>query len=377
LLHALEAVHAGGIVHRDVKPENLFLVDRSGRDFVKVLDFGISKSLRASDDENEPPRLTQTGMVLGTPLYMSPEQARGDDTLDHRVDIYALGVIMYEAATGRVPFAGNNYLSVISQVLNEEPKHVRELVPELSEEFEAIVARTMEKDRNERYATAKDLLADVTALLDDPTWSTERAKITGPRRKALQRKIPGIRLPVWIGAIALVITAVVVTVMLAMGGPPSKPQANNQNTPPPPPPAPDAAVAVLPAIDAPPPEAETVKVRFETAPPGAMIVGEDDGVTICDKTPCAYPLILKNEDYKLIASFAGYDDRKFKVNAVVMKAKDDPVMKVSLNKAVGRAPQTVPHKDPKGSGTTDNSSQKTNGEVGRNPYKDGSTIKSP
>ncbi len=86
-----------------------------------MLDFGISKSLRASSEEEEQPRLTQTGMVLGTPLYMSPEQARGDDDLDHRVDVYALGVIMYEASTGRVPFVGNNYLSVISQVLNETP----------------------------------------------------------------------------------------------------------------------------------------------------------------------------------------------------------------------------------------------------------------
>jgi serine/threonine-protein kinase len=370
---ALAAAHDKGIVHRDIKPENVFLLKRKEQDFVKVLDFGISKSLRASDDENEPPRLTQTGMVLGTPLYMSPEQARGDDDLDHRVDIYALGVIMYESATGHVPFVGNNYLSVISQVLNEDPKPLRELVPELSEEFEAIVSRTMAKDRNERYASAKDLLGDINSLIDDPTRSTERAKITGPRRKALQRKVGGIKLPVWIGAIALVITAVVVTVMFAMGGPPSKPQANNQNTPPPPP-APDAPPAVTP-IDALPPEAETVTVQFETLPPGATIVGEDDGVTICDKTPCKYPLILKNEDYKLIASFGGYDDRKFKVNAVVMKAKDNPVMKVSLNKAVGREPKIIPHKDPKGSGATDNSSQKTNGEVGRNPYKDGSTIK--
>jgi len=373
---ALAAAHDKGIVHRDIKPENLFLLKRKELDFVKVVDFGISKSLRASDDENEPPRLTQTGMVLGTPLYMSPEQARGDDDLDHRVDVYALGVIMYEAATGRVPFAGGNYLSVISQVLNEEPKPLRELVPELSEEFEAIVARTMAKDRNERYANAKALLNDLTALLDDPTRSTERAKITGPRRKALQRKVPGIKVPVWIAAIALTVAAVVVIVTFTMGGPPAKPQTGSGSGTAVATVTPDAAPVVTPP-DAPPPEAPTVKVRFETVPPGATIVGEDDGVTICDKTPCTNPLILKNEDYKLIASYNGYDDRKFKVNAVVMKAKDNPVTKVTLQKAVGRAPQVVPHKDPKGSGTTDNSSQKTNGEVGRNPYKDGSTIKSP
>ncbi len=181
---ALAAAHAKDVVHRDIKPENLFLLkDRKDEDFVKVVDFGISKSLRASDDENEPPRLTQTGMVLGTPLYMSPEQARGDETCDHRVDIYALGVIMYEAATGRVPFAGNNYLSVISQVLNEHPKPLRELRPELSEEFENIVLKAMEKDRRDRYASAAELQADLTALIDDPTRSSERAKITGPRRR--------------------------------------------------------------------------------------------------------------------------------------------------------------------------------------------------
>ncbi|MEP6863658.1 MAG: serine/threonine-protein kinase, partial [Deltaproteobacteria bacterium] len=87
---ALAAAHAKGIVHRDIKPENLFLLQRNNADFVKVVDFGISKSLRASTEEEAAQRLTQTGMVLGTPLYMSPEQARGDEDLDHRVDIYAL-----------------------------------------------------------------------------------------------------------------------------------------------------------------------------------------------------------------------------------------------------------------------------------------------
>src|SRR4029078_7832439 len=124
------------------------------------VDFGISKSLRTSDVE-EQPRLTQTGMVLGTPLYMSPEQARGDDELDARVDVYALGVIMYEAATGKVPFVGNNYLSVISQVLNEDPRPRRALRPDASEEFEALVMRAMAKHRPERYASASDLLTDL------------------------------------------------------------------------------------------------------------------------------------------------------------------------------------------------------------------------
>ncbi|HEU5060263.1 MAG TPA: serine/threonine-protein kinase, partial [Kofleriaceae bacterium] len=84
---ALGAAHKKGIVHRDVKPENVFLLTRNDQDYVKVVDFGISKSLRP-EDGSDSPRLTQTGMVLGTPLYMSPEQARGDEQLDHRIDIY-------------------------------------------------------------------------------------------------------------------------------------------------------------------------------------------------------------------------------------------------------------------------------------------------
>ena len=234
---ALAAAHAKGIVHRDIKPENLFLLRRKDQDFVKVVDFGISKSLRASDEAEEPPRLTQTGMVLGTPLYMSPEQARGDDELDARVDIYALGVIMYEAVTGRVPFIGNNYLSVISQVLNEEPKPPRAIVPELSEEFEAIVMRAMDKERSARYATANDLLADITALLDDPTRSTERAKITGPRRKAPRSKSP-LKIAIWVAVVSVVIYAVVTTVVMLFGGPEVIKERRASVTPPPPPPPP-------------------------------------------------------------------------------------------------------------------------------------------
>ena len=126
---------------------------------------------------------------------------------------------MYEAATGRVPFVGNNYLSVISQVLNEEPRGLRDQRPELSEEFEAIVMRAMEKERGARYTSAHELLTDVTALLDDPTRSTERAKITGPRRKlGRARSKSPLKIAVWIALVAVVISAVVTTVVMLFGG---------------------------------------------------------------------------------------------------------------------------------------------------------------
>jgi tRNA A-37 threonylcarbamoyl transferase component Bud32 len=167
---ALGAAHAKGIYHRDVKPENVYLVQRSDTDFVKVVDFGISKAVKQGAQGDEGPesyRLTHTGLLLGTPLYMSPEQARGDEDLDHRVDIWALGVMMYECLTGEVPFRANNYLGIISQVLThavEPPSKVR---PELGipEAVEAVVMRAMEKDRTRRYAAMADLERDLERLL--------------------------------------------------------------------------------------------------------------------------------------------------------------------------------------------------------------------
>jgi serine/threonine protein kinase len=165
---ALGAAHAKGIFHRDVKPENIYLVQRGDADFVKVVDFGISKAVKPGGDEGaETYRLTHTGLLLGTPLYMSPEQARGSEDLDHRVDIWALGVLLYECLTGEVPFRANNYLQIISQVLTHEPVPPSQLRPELGipGAVEAVVMRAMEKDRARRYQTMAELERDLERLL--------------------------------------------------------------------------------------------------------------------------------------------------------------------------------------------------------------------
>ena len=165
---ALGAAHAKGIFHRDVKPENIYLVQRGDADFVKVVDFGISKAVKPGGDEGgEGYRLTHTGLLLGTPLYMSPEQARGEEDLDHRVDIWALGVLLYECLTGEVPFRANNYLGIISQVLTHEPTPPSKLRPELgiSDAVEAVVMRAMAKDRARRYQTMAELERDLERLL--------------------------------------------------------------------------------------------------------------------------------------------------------------------------------------------------------------------
>jgi serine/threonine protein kinase len=358
---ALAAAHAKGIVHRDIKPENLFLLRRKDQDFVKVVDFGISKSVRVSDEPEEQPRLTQTGMVLGTPLYMSPEQARGDDELDARVDIYALGVIMYEATTGRVPFLGNNYLSVISQVLNEDPRPLRELRPELSEEFEGVVLRAMAKDRDERYASATELLNDVTALLEDPQRSTERAKITGPRKKPARSKSP-LKIAVWVALIAVVIAAVVTTVVMLFGGSQEVKKLAESRIPPPPPVAVDAAVAA-PEIDA-APEAETLEVTIVSDPPRATI--QVDGIER-GPAPVTLPLVVHDHFTEIVASAPGYEDKTITVNTYVDKYKLYTIKLKKAAKGTPPRPKSPADKKPPVE-PRDKPVNKTGGELNGNPF---------
>ncbi len=153
---ALQAAHERGIVHRDLKPENVMLVRKGGRELVKVLDFGISKVRSA---EAEQVRVTRTGQLVGTPLYMSPEQARGEKDVDHRADIYALGVMLYEMLTGSPPFDGANYFQLLWKHGNEQPESPRARNPEadISEALEAVILRAMAKDPSERFQSMADL----------------------------------------------------------------------------------------------------------------------------------------------------------------------------------------------------------------------------
>jgi serine/threonine-protein kinase len=164
---ALSAAHAKGIVHRDVKPENIYLVRRGEVDFVKVVDFGVSKAVHAREDGPDWQRLTRTGTVLGTPLYMSPEQARGGEDVDLRADIWSAGLMLYECLTGEVPFRANNYLGVISQVITQETVPPSQLRPELGipAAVDRVVMRALEKDRDRRYQQMAEFEHDIERLL--------------------------------------------------------------------------------------------------------------------------------------------------------------------------------------------------------------------
>ena len=174
-LSALGVAHQHGVVHRDLKPDNLYLTRVPGAvPRVKILDFGISKVTDPSRPED---RMTCTGAVLGTPYYMAPEQARGDRDVDHRLDLYALGVILYEAVTGQVPFTGDNYNQLLLKILTEKFPTPRQLDPTLPEALEAIILRALERDRTERYQTAQEMYDDIVPLLDGDARA--RLGITG------------------------------------------------------------------------------------------------------------------------------------------------------------------------------------------------------
>ena len=170
IARALDAAHDKGIVHRDLKPENVFLLDRDGRtDFVKIVDFGIAKVAPPPGKTNEP-RLTRAGSVFGTPEYMAPEQAAGRSDTDGRVDIYALGVILYEMICGRVPHRGDSMVRTLAmQMLDpiEPPSRVR---PDLAIDpaLEAVVLHALAKKREQRYQTMGALLEALEAVLPPP-----------------------------------------------------------------------------------------------------------------------------------------------------------------------------------------------------------------
>jgi serine/threonine-protein kinase len=143
----LAAAHAAGVVHRDVKPENVFLTGEPDKPIAKLLDFGISKIAEGDGD-----KLTRTGLVMGTPSYMPPEQARGTK-VDHRADVYGVGAILYRALTGRLPFSGDDPTAVLAAVLTKEPERPRAVEPSVPEGLELIIEHAMAKDRERRYPT--------------------------------------------------------------------------------------------------------------------------------------------------------------------------------------------------------------------------------
>jgi serine/threonine protein kinase len=166
MARALVAAHGKGIVHRDLKPENVFLTEREGRpDFVKIVDFGIAKVAPQDGKTDVGPRLTRQGTVFGTPEYMAPEQAAGRSDTDHRVDIYALGTILYEMLVGKVPHKGQSMVQTVAMQMLDPviPPSQRRPDVKVPPELEAVIMKALQKKREDRY----DAMSDLQAALDD------------------------------------------------------------------------------------------------------------------------------------------------------------------------------------------------------------------
>jgi serine/threonine protein kinase len=186
VLRGLEAAHARGVVHRDLKPENVFITPRQGDDdAVKLLDFGIARMCQEGIAEEQ--RLTRDGAVMGTPLYMAPEQLKGARDVDARADLYAVGVMLYEMLSGHPPYNGETFGAIAHQVLDGKPRPLAEAAPVVDAVLESLVMRAFAANRDRRFASANELRGALERhRIDEPVGGAPASPYLTPRASQLR-----------------------------------------------------------------------------------------------------------------------------------------------------------------------------------------------
>ena len=309
---ALGATHRKGIVHRDMKPENIFLTFRDRPDFVKIVDFGIAK-MSDIETEGAPGRkLTKTGMIFGTPEYMSPEQAAGKD-FDHRVDVYALGIILYECLAGRVPFVGDTFMGILTQHLFEQPPPIEEINPNGAPpvQIQSVIARALAKDPDHRYQSMDALreaielaqrgeLSEATVAGPSPSRAPILLQRTNtPESASLQPATLPIKRSPLKAIVAVAAVALLGVVGWAMFSSEPEPAPGSVAVTDAPAKQPTAASGSSPAVTDSTTLPTAVPVRVITEPAGAVVsvVGQELG---CEPSPCEF-VAKRNESIVLLA----------------------------------------------------------------------------
>jgi serine/threonine-protein kinase len=313
---ALGAAHKKGIVHRDLKPDNLYITinpHEAGRELIKVLDFGIAKLQQQGQGDSV---RTRTGTLMGTPIYMSPEQCRGTRSVDHRSDIYSLGVILYEMLIGQPPFVSEGFGDLINMHLNVPPPSPRQTRPEIPDALDALVLKMLAKNPEDRYADMTALLGSLKLtggskftvvgsspdILSAPTRPQD-ATTEPPRqvathdttfstgigeRQSIEQQPRGRSKWIAVAAgVALVAGGGWYFARMSKGKGGAQPAAVVANEPPPSAPTTTPTPAPTPAEAPKPVGAATVNVRIESVPAGARVVDAAGGDVI-GATPIAF-----------------------------------------------------------------------------------------